>query len=370
MQIDLKMKNENTITLEKFGELAGLNFAKEENPTPELPTTFNEEEDTQDTPPINEEEETPPTKETTDVDIFEEESEAYKVSQFLIKSGQLEDIEVEIDGESFKLSDAKNLDEETFKEVLKVYNSEKEESLKKDKVDVSDLNTVQQKLINIIKDGDYTKAKELFQNPDILKEPFQGYDPTNQLHNEEVFIKDLIARNPKITEKKALALLEIEKADGTLDETAQAIVNEYRENFIKGLEEKENETKKQKEERIKQEKQFIKDLNSIYKQMEVKDSIALQMTKLVQRDKEGNRPIESLIEESLSDPSKASDLVLFLSNKELYDKKVSAKVKNETEVGFAKKISIVKTNKPVVTEEPKEEKEKSFKEAFGNIKLK
>lgn len=366
------MEDENTITLEKFGELAGLTFDKEENPTPELPDTFVEGTPAEKDDILEEEEDTTSLNPSADInneDLIEE-TEAYKVSQFLIKSGQLEDIEVEIDGESFKLSEAKNLDTDTFKEVLKVYNAEKEEILKKDKVDVSDLNTVQQKLINIIKDGDYSKAKELFQNPDILKEPFQGYDPTNESHNEEVFIKDLISRNPNITEKKALALLSIEKEEGTLDETAQSIVNSYREDFIKGLEEKENETKKQKEERLKQDKQFIKDLNFIYKQMDVKDSIALQMTKLVQRDKEGSRPIESLIEENLTDPSKASDFIMFLSNKELYDKRISAKIKNETEVGFAKKISIIKNNKTVITDEPKEEKEKSFKEAFGNIKFK
>lgn len=364
MQARLKMDtNENQITFEEFGKLAGATLNETPDTTIELPTSFNEEEPA-------EQEETVPEETPTEPQEFDiEESEAYKVSQFLIKSGQLEDIEVEIDGDSFKLSEAKNLDEETFKEVLKIYNSEKEESLKKDKVDVSDLNTVQQKLINIIKDGDLNKAKELFANPEILKEPFQGYDPTNDAHNEEVFLKDLILTK-KISEKKALALLAIEKEDGTLDETAQAIVNEYKENFIRGLEQTEAETKKQREEKVKQEKEFIKSLNTIYKQNEVKDSTALQMTKLVQRDKDGNRPIENLIQEVLNDPIKASELVMFISNKELYDKKVSAKVKNETELGFAKKINIVKS-KPVTTiEEKTDSVPQSFKDAFGSIKLK
>lgn len=359
--------NENSITFDQFTQLAGLNINTEEKPI-ELPDSFNEEEEEkteeQEVEPKVEEEEV---NEPTNDDV--EESEAYRVSQFLIKTGQLEDIEFEVDGESYKLSEAVNLDDETLTEVLKAYNSQKEESLKENKVDVSELNSVQQKLINIIKDGDYNKAKELFENPTQLQEPFQGYDPTNESHNEQVLYQDLVFTK-KISEKKALALIKIEKEDGTLDETAENLVNQYREDFIKNLEKKEEETKKEREERIKKEKQFVKDINSNYKTMGIKDSVALQMTKLIQRDKEGNRPIESLIEEAMSDPQKASDLVMFLSNKELYDKKVSSKVKNEAEIGFAKKISIVKTNKPTLTEEPKEERAKSFKETFGNIKLK
>ena len=354
--------NENVMTFEQLAQSAGLSFTQEDTPV-SLPESF------EDTPEENDEvtkpvEEVPPTETPT----FEE-TEAYKVSQFLIKSGQLEDLEVDIDGDVFKLSDAKNLDDDTLKEVLKVYNSEKEAAQKENKVDVSELNSVQQKLINIIKDGDFEKARELFSEPAQLVEPFKGYDPTIETHNEEVFLKDLINRIPNISEKKALALLDIEKSEGTLDETAQAIVDTYRKEFIEGLEKTETETKKQKEERVKQEKQFVKDINSIYKQMEIKDSVALQMTKLVQRDNEGKRPVDNLIQEFMSDPSKASDLVMFLSNKELYDKKVSSKVKNEAELGFAKKINIVKS-KPVTTDDKTESDQKSIKDVFGAIKFK
>lgn len=349
--------NENVMTIEQLGQLAGLNFAQEEEAVT-LPDTFEE------TPPeevINEP--------TPEVEPTFEETEAYKVSQFLIKSGQLEDLEVDIDGDVFKLSDAKNLDEDTLKEVLKAYKQQAEESEKQNKVDVSELNSVQQKLINIIKDGDFEKARELFSEPAQLVEPFKGYDSTIESHNEEVFLKDLINKMPNITEKKALALLDIEKAEGTLDETAQTIVDTYRREFIEGLEKKETETKKQKEERIKNEKQFVKDINSIYKQMEIKDSVALQMTKLVQRDNEGKRPVDNLIQEFMADPNKASDLIMFLSNKELYDKKVSSKVKNETELGFAKKINIIKS-KPVTTDDKTESDQKSMKDVFGAIKFK
>lgn len=359
----MEKDNENTMTFEQLGELAGLSFTSEEN-TVEVPESFNEETTVEEVEEKKEEEVT-----TEELETFEE-SEAYRVSQFLINSGQLEDLEVEIDGDTFKLSEAKNLDQETLTEIIKTYNSEKEKGLTEGKVDVTDLDSVQQKLINIIKDGDYSRAKELFQNPEQLVEPFRGYDPTNEQHNEEVYLKDLIARNPNMTQKKAFALLDIEKSEGTLDETAQGIVNQYREKFIKGLEQLEEQTRAEKEEQVKKEKQYIKDINNIYKGMEVKDSIALQMSKLAQKDKEGKRAIDSIIEETLSDPNKASELIMFLSNKDLYDKRVGSKVKNETEIGFAKKINIVRSKPKVNNEEKPDNFPNTFKETFGNIKLK
>ncbi len=362
-------EDNNAMTPEQFGQLVGLNFAQEETEeqTDGLDIFKEGEEQAEEVKEEVSTEEETPQEEVQEVPTHVE-SDAYKTAQFLLSSGQIPDMEVEMADGTFKLSELKELDQETFKDILQEYNKTKEEELVKDKLDISNLTDTQLKLINIVKDGDFTKAKEIFEKPEQLIEPWQGYDPTNEKHNEEVFIRDLVEKNPKMTEKKALALLEIEKSEGTLDETAQSIVEEYRTAFKNKLKETEEQTRLSKEAQVKADKEYIKTLNGIYKDMDIKDSIALQMSKVAQKDKEGRRAIDSLIEETLSDPTKASELIMFLTNKDIYDKRVSVKVKNETEMSFAKKINIIKP-KTTVNEPKPNQSSDGFKEIFGNIKL-
>lgn len=259
-----------------------------------------------------------------------------------LDSGEWEDVLVETeDGTEKLLSELDSIDKETFKNLERAIKDQKNEDFKTKYVEVDGLDEVKKRLINIVKSGDLELAKALFENPESLKEPFQGYDEDNDEHNTDVlswYYQKVMGHSGS----EARALVEASKKDLTLDVKAQKIVDYQRQQFYKGLENKEQElieNQKQEQDRIKE---YRKGLSLEFKEEGVSESLARKFVDVAtKKDENGSFEIDNIYEEWMNDPKRAKELIQFMLDKETYIKKVTSETKKNVQLDNLKKIKIV-----------------------------
>lgn len=259
-----------------------------------------------------------------------------------LDSGEWEDVLVETeDGTEKLLSELDSIDKETFKNLERAIKDQKDEEFKSKYVEVDGLDEVKKRLINIVKSGDLELAKALFENPDSLKEPFQGYDEDNDAHNTDVlawYYQKVMGHSGS----EARALVEAAKRDLTLDVKAQKIVDYQRQQFYKGLENKEQELindQKEEQERIKE---YRKGLAQEFKVEGVSESLTKKFVDVAtKKDQNGAFEIDNIYEEWMNDPKKARELIQFMLDKDTYIKKVTSETKKNVQLENLKKIKIV-----------------------------
>lgn len=334
----------------------------EEDDTTEEEQTQAEEETEKDTSLENEEEE--PQEENSNLG---EQTDSFRVAQFLISSGELEDVIVEVEGKERKLSEFEDIDEETLKEVIRDFKNQDKENIEKNYVKVDNLTETQKNLVEIIKEGKYDELKEVFENPDQLREPWEGYDSTNDEQNEYVY-RTYLKYVQKLSPQKIEALVDVAKKTLSLDAEAQTIVNNQREDYKKSLETKKLEIAQKRKEEQENLKTFTKDLTAKLKAMDLKPEVALSMVKTatVKKENQKTTAIEDMFQEAMKDPEKASEIVLFLTNRDLYEARIRNKAKLEEQVNYTKRVKVTRDNKkttPVETE--KEDKTQDLKTLFN-----
>lgn len=298
--------------------------------------------------------------------IVPTETDSYKALKLLIETGELEDVVLELEDGEKQLSDFTDIDAETLKDVINTFKAEKETAREKDYIKVKGLTDTQQKLIDIVSKGNYSDLQEIFKNPENLREPWEGYDSSNESHNEQV-VRAHLTHVQGLTAEEVEALVKVAKETLTLDTKAQAYVQQQRDNFKKGLEEKAKNLEASKKEEVEKTKQFTKDLTEKFKSMELKPELALAMVKTATQktSNQTTTALDDLYQETLKDVDKASDLILFLTNKEVYDARIQSKTKLQEQVDYAKKIKIVRDTKKTATIE--EAKNKNADDVISDI---
>lgn len=322
----------------------------------ETQTEVTEIEDTEQFIPSTEEEDKEENEQevTEEVIISDTDTDSYKIAQFLISTGELEDVVLELeDGTEKKLSEFKDIDNETLTEVIKTFKQEKKETESKDFIKVKGLTETQQKLIEIVQQGNYQDLKEIFENPENLREPWEGHDPTNDVQNEQV-VRAYLQYIKKLDAQQIDMLVDLSKKNLTLDTEAQKYVALQREAFKKNLEEKSKKLEEDKKAELENQKKYTKELTDKLKSKDLKPELVLSMVKTATQD--NRTALKDLFEETMKDIDKASDLVLFLTNKEVYDSGVKARTKLEEQVDYAKKIKIVRDSKKTNTTEQTDDK--------------
>lgn len=359
---------QNEITVDVLNDI--FNFKPKET------TTEMEELSPEDILPLEtetEEEAQTPTEEVitdpveTTEDIFEtKETDSFKLAKLLMSTGELEDFIVAIDGEEKKLSEFVDIDEDTLKEVIKESRQEQKQALEKDYVKVKNLTETQQKLVDIVTKGNYEELKEVFKQPESLKEPWLGYDPSNDSHNEQVY-RTYLEGVQKVSSEEADALIDIAKKNLTLSTKAEDLVQKQRDIFKRDLEEKDKQLEIQRKQEIEESKKFSKELSEKFKRMELKPEIALAMVKTATvKNQDQKTPIEDLFYDALKDVEKASELILFLTNKDIYDSKVKSKTKLDEQVQYVKKVNVIRDNRKN-TEEVKTSSQTEREDALSDI---
>lgn len=348
-----KEQNQQELSFEQLLEFN--DFSLEDGDTPkkeeveiDLSKDTEEEEKTEDLDLDKEEKVTlPPKKETPKkeeekISFNNSDAVYFDIIKDRIESGEWEDVLIETeDGTEKLLSELDNVDKETFKNLERAIKEQKAEEFNSKYVEVDGLDEVKKRLINIVKSGDLELAKAIFENPDSLKEPFQGYDEDNDAHNTDVlawYYQKVMGHSQSETR----ALVEASKKDLTLDVKAQKIVEYQRQQFYKSLENKEQElieSQKEEQERIKE---YRKGLAQEFKQEGLSESLTKKFVDVATRkDQNGSFEIDNIYEEWMNDPKKARELIQFMLDKETYIKKVTSETKKNVQLENLKKIKIV-----------------------------
>ncbi len=277
-----------------------------------------------------------------------------------LASGEWQDVVVDIEGKQVKLSELDNVDEDVYKAVKEDFEKEKEDNLKTKYVSVENLNDTQKALINIIKSGDLDKAKELFEQPQSLIEPFQGYDSEDESHNLQVL--SWYYKSQGHSEKQIAKLIEADKEELVTDSKAEQIVKWQKSQFQEKIKQEEasvEESKKQEFERIKT---YRKDLTAELKAADLTETMAKKFVDVATKyDQEGELEIDKIYDEWMTDPKKAKDLIYFLLDQEGYVKKITSTTKRETQENFLRQVNIVRDNtKTSKTKEEQQEEKNAF----------
>lgn len=315
----------------------------------EEPETNDQPQETEEVEAIGEEEEEDEESETdTAEEVTEtedEKSNAYSVLKFLLDSGELEDLEVFVDDseEGKLLSEYKDIDEDTLKTIIeeKRKKDAKEDSEKK--LDLKGVDENQKRLINIIKNSSFEEAKQIFQNELPLKEPWSDYDPTNEEHQAiayRYYLTTALGQTPS----EANDMVEVAKKNLVLDKKANAVVEKQREIYKDSLARKEKEVEENRKRQLEEDKKFKTTLGEMYKDLpleKTKEFVKSATTKT----ETGTTVVEDKFREVMQDPEKASKLIMYLLDEELFLKDVTSKARTEEQIENIKRIRIASSSK-------------------------
>ena len=349
--------NQNELTDISFDELFGMEGVELENNT-----STEEQEETQ---------AQVQTQEDTEVQTSEEESQGeaqvqtpeqektdspyFTLLKSKLASGAWGDISVTIDEEEVNLSELSDIDEDTYNKILFATEGlKKEEELSKDYIKLDSLDETKKSLVNLIIHGDLDKARELFEQPQALVEPFQNYDSDSEEHNEQVL--SWYYQQQGNSKKEIDALIKIAKEDLTLDSKASKVVEWQREQFRNNLKAKEEEVLAEKAKEAENLKVYRKDINSEFKGLGISENLSKKFTDLATKyDNSGELEVDKKYDELMRDPKEAVNLIQYMYDRDNFIKRITADIKRNVTLDLASKANVIKITKKAQTITPKQE---------------
>lgn len=351
---------ENQITEISFDELMDMSGIEIDS---ESEVSFDEEPKVE--PTTNEELELE-TEEKQETVSFEQPSIHLSLLQEKLKTGEWDDVVI-VDGDKeIKLSEMDNVDEETYNLILSEQKVLRDEDIKNNYIKVDGLTDIQKSLINIVKEGDLDKARELFENPQTLVDPLVGYDSDNENHQQNL-LAWYYSQNPMHSEEDIKDLVEKATKNLTLEDKAKKIEVWQREQYQNKIKEKEiaiREEKALEQENIKKfRKELITELKST-----VEEGLAKRFADVATKyDNNGELEVDKTYDEWMKDPKKASELIHFMYDRESFIKKLTAETKRNVQLDVAKKVHIIRTSAKSETVKPKDEE---FDNPFPGLEFK
>lgn len=356
MQKNLNMSKESEVDLNQIMDIAFSSVNQEEfNGVEEVGETISEIDEDEKQELINavedNEEETEEVEIVKDVEedsnveeISEDEepteSESYKVVQFLLDSGELEDFELEIDDSEnpIKLSEFKNIDAETLKEVIKQNREESDKKLKDSNINVKGLDETQKSLINIIKNSNFEDVKKIFKDEIPLQEPWSDYNQNDEKH-QAIAYRYYLMNALGHSQDEAEVLVETARKNLTLDVKANAVVTKQKELYKETVKKKEQEIADKKEQEKKDKLEYKKALTEKYKDLEPQKASELVKSATIENDG-GATVVEQRFREVLSNPDEAHELIMYLLDKDLFNKVTTSKARTDEQINNIRRIKI------------------------------
>lgn len=283
-----------------------------------------------------------------------------------LETKEWEDLLVGEEGEEKPLSDILDtIDEETYKAVLQRQQEIKKEDIEKNYIKVENISEIKKSLINIVKNGDLDKVKELFKNPDNLREPFEDYDPDDEKYNENILKWYYSTQGHN--ERQIESMIKVDKEDEAVFDKAKQIVDWHKSNYanrIKNIDSQLEEERKKEEENLKT---YRKTLLSEFKYLD--ENVAKKFTdSATKKNKNGDYDIDLIFEEKMKDPKTATRLIHFLLDEESFIKNASSSKEKQVYANMLKKLNIIRDTSKVSNK--KEEKVEEENPLLDNIILK
>lgn len=295
-------------------------------------------------------------KKVVEVDIIDEASKSQNkvtISPYsqklssLIEDGFIEDFAIELDGEEVFISELKDVDKDSYNEIIKAIKEEKEKELKSKYISAEELDEDTKKIIEIRKNGgDITEVIQ--NNLTVIDQLTQiKKDISNEQTQINVIAHSLKQQGvkPSVINAQIEALIE----DGELESEANAILDSYLQTQ-KDIIEQKRQSQLQEIEKEKEEiKNTRKELSSFYKEMKLPDSMVKALVDNATKfDQDKITNTDKLYFEAIKDPKKLAEINLFLNNPEAFKKHLTSKDVLKTKLEGAKKALSVKLDKTKV----------------------
>jgi hypothetical protein len=255
-----------------------------------------------------------------------------------IEEGDWEDGQIEIDGETFILSEMENIDKDTFNKLKAGQKSLKEEKNKDKYISSEGLDETGKKLIDLIKLGG--DVSELIQYNSEVVHPLKDLDLSDvNIQKNIVFhkykaqgLKDTVIHN----------IIKDLESEFKLDEETEEAVQHINQSYNSMVEDRLNTKKQEVTQREESTKVFGKSLNDKYKEFGLKDSISKNLTSSATTvDKQGWTKTDALYFKAKSDPEFYSKLNYMLNDPKAFEEFMGAKTKNKTALETLIKISSI-----------------------------
>ena len=278
--------------------------------------------------------ESPITEAPIEKPIIEEvETEAFKTAKKLISLGVLKDFPIQIsddDEEGTLISEFIDMSEENLEEIVKIHNQENQKEISEKFLPKGDLKEHQLKVFEILSNGG--DLSQIAETPDkALERPFEGFDMDDQKKQIDVRYTDLV-HGKGLDHDSAITIIEKEVRSGKIEDSSKKTFESYRDAHSQYIDEILEKQKKDKEFKDLNFKENKKLLTSKLKEAGYGENVYRKVTsEYSKKNENGDFALIDTLREALSNPEDNFDLILHLTDKNLFNQVHKIKASNETQ---------------------------------------
>ena len=245
------------------------------------------------------------------------------------------------DGNEVEVSiDDIDVDNETFQKLVEQELAFRKEEASKGKISADGLSDHTKKLIEIEHNGGDTL--KLLQIKEAYSDPLSQLDlTTKQGQIDAIYLRQ---KSKGATDKEVSILLKGLEAEGILEEEAFNAEAELKAIIDKTFEDERIKSEKLAAEREEQAKKFKKDFREkLSEKFTLNDTLKNKLvTALTKKGEDGKYQLDQAYLRAMSNPDVATELVLFLTDREEFIKQVSTKEVQKAKMETARKLKIVR----------------------------
>jgi hypothetical protein len=234
--------------------------------------------------------------------------------------------------------DEVEIDEDTFKEIVKSKLEEIKEEAAKDKISVKGISDFTRDLIEIDRNGG--DINELIKVKESFSDPLDELDLTTEEGQiKAIYLRMMAGGQDEDTIRR---LIKSYKADGELEEIALRAEQELRSAMQQQVERAKQAAIENAERRKTLLKSYKKDIKENLSDFELNENIKNKIVQLATKEDDNGRfEIDTIYYAHREDPKKAARLALFLLDEQEYINQVTNEAVKNTKLNTAKKLKIV-----------------------------
>lgn len=239
------------------------------------------------------------------------------------------ELETDEEGTVVKFKDVDIQNEEDYMALVETLFEKKKEELLSGREDLSGVSDFTKKIIEIDKAGGDVSAVLGMKKKAI--DPIQDLDLDNVDDQKLMVAHYLSIRYPNMTDDEIKDYVDLYESKGSLLQKAEEGKKEIEKAFEQYAEKQKADASEAAAKRAESEKKYRKDVKDGLGVFQLKEEYAKKVLDFVsKRDDKGNYPIVNKCNEVLKDPMQASELALFLYDKEEYIRQKTSKAVKET----------------------------------------
>lgn len=230
-----------------------------------------------------------------------------------IEKGLWEDAVVNDGEKETKISEFEGATEEDYLQFEEDQKALKDQDLKEKYLNLEKITPERKLILDIVANGG--DLKELFQNEQQLEKPFdeaKGWDLEDEKHQESIVYQHYISLGN--TPNRASLLVDADKKEMVLDDTAKQVVEFHQKAFTENLETVNKKLIEDNKTEAENTKKYGQELSKIYKEQGVPDIDAKKYIASAIKEVEGQFEVDSTYERLMKDPVKAAELIFFMND--------------------------------------------------------